>query len=86
MTKDQCKELIGVLANLMTDGGMFHDGVAPFTVQFGYVSKPAGICKNDGIVIRNGAAPVVVKTIMGWAEEQSPHVMVFIEYDGLFVH
>jgi hypothetical protein len=81
MISDQVRALALHLATQLTGGGMFGDGSAPFTVQFGYVSQ---ICKRDGVLIRD-ASPAVTTSVIKWAETQQPDVYVSVQNDGLMV-
>ena len=84
MTSGQMVELAAWLARKQTGGGMFHDGMAPFTVRFGYISETSGVCKHDGIVITD-APPRLLYDLIEWREDQSPTVSVHVGYGGLLV-
>ena len=81
MVSDQVGALARHLATQLTGSGLWGDGSAPFTVQFGYVQE---ICRKDGVLIRD-ASPAVTTSVIKWAETQQPRVYVSVQNDGLMV-
>lgn len=84
MNKQQMYSLSGVFAQLATGGtgtDIAINGIAPFTVQYGYVQE---ICKHDGVRVLDCPMTVLVK-VLEWAKDQTPYVGVSIHDGALFV-
>ena len=81
MTMGQMVELAAFLARKQMGSDAYLDGMAPFTVQFGYVDT---ICRHDGVVIKD-CPPALVYALQEWRDDQSPTVSISVSYGGLFV-
>jgi hypothetical protein len=66
MTRDQMKELVGVIAErVYGEDRPLNNGTDPVELRIGFVNQ---IVINDGIVIMN-APGAVVETVMNWVDE-----------------
>jgi hypothetical protein len=81
MTKDQMKDLSGLFAQQATGTESFSNGIAPFTVQFGYVNE---VCCHDGVRILD-CPQSLLNAVIEWAKGQTPYVGVSIHNGALFV-
>jgi hypothetical protein len=80
MTKYQMSELSGLFVEQLTGNETFN-GIAPFKVQFGYVSE---VCRHDGVRILDCPKALLVEVIE-WANKQEPYVGISIHDGALFV-
>jgi hypothetical protein len=81
MTKDQMSDLSILFAKQATGTESFSNGIAPFTVQFGYVHE---ICRHDGVRILD-CPQTLLNAVIEWAKGQSPYISVSIHDGALFV-